>query len=176
MRLVFAREPCVHRDYGNGATTCVCTATHCDDLEPIKKTAKGVITLFETSKKGDRFKETSLKFGDSHSEHVTKTQTITIDKSKKLQKIIGFGGAFTGSYLSHTIFFYFSIQSNAWTSSQIPSEWLSHLSLQNFRTTSLKTFSLIKGLSIQSAEFLSLAVISRQNRTLMPIKSKMISS
>ncbi len=106
MRLVYARQPCVHRDYGNGATTCVCNATHCDDLEPIKKTAKGVITLFETSKKGDRFKETSLKFGDSHSEHVTKTQTITIDKSKKLQKIIGFGGAFTGSCLLYNTFFH----------------------------------------------------------------------
>jgi hypothetical protein len=95
---VLARDPCVHRDFGNGATVCVCNATYCDDLEPIKKTTKGVITLFETSKKGDRFKESALKFGDTHSEHVTKTQTITIDKTKKLQKIIGFGGAFTGLF------------------------------------------------------------------------------
>jgi len=92
---VSCREPCVHRDYGNGATVCVCNATHCDDLEPIKKTAKGIITLFETSKSGDRFKETQLKFDDTKSDNATKSQTLTIDRSQKFQKIIGFGGAFT---------------------------------------------------------------------------------
>jgi glucosylceramidase len=89
--------PCAHRNYGNGATVCVCNETHCDDLDPIKKTPKGMITLFETSQSGDRFKETAVKFGDTNSEHTTNSQTITIDKTKKIQKIIGFGGAFTDS-------------------------------------------------------------------------------
>jgi glucosylceramidase len=64
-------------------------------LDPLQKTAKGVITLFETSRTGDRFKKTDLKFGDHHGEHPTKTQTITVDRSKKVQKVIGFGGSFT---------------------------------------------------------------------------------
>jgi len=94
---VSAHSDCYHRDYGNGATVCVCNQTYCDDLDPIKKTEKGVITLFQTSKSGNRFSAAQLHFGDTNSEHTTKTQTITIDKSKKIQKIIGFGGAFTDS-------------------------------------------------------------------------------
>jgi len=66
-------------------------------LSAIKKTAKGIITLYETSKSGDRFKESQLKFGVHHNQQVTKSQTITIDKTVKYQKIIGFGGAFTDS-------------------------------------------------------------------------------
>ncbi len=92
---VNARRSCNQRDYGNGATVCVCNTTYCDDLDPIVRTEKGVIKVFETSKSGDRFKETELKFGSTPTENATKTHTITLDKSKKFQKIIGFGGAFT---------------------------------------------------------------------------------
>ena len=55
-----------------------------------------MVTVFETSKSGDRFVETVLKFGDKN---VTKNanQTLTINRAKKFQKIIGFGGSFTDS-------------------------------------------------------------------------------
>jgi glucosylceramidase len=74
---------------------CVCDSTYCDDLDPVVKTAAGVVTLFETSLGGDRFKRTDLKFGDHHSEHPTKVQNLTVDRTKKVQKIVGFGGSFT---------------------------------------------------------------------------------
>ena len=73
---------------------CVCNATLCDDLDPIKKTAKGIVTVFQSSKDGDRFKESQLKFG-AKAANASKAQTIVIDRSKTYQKIIGFGGAFT---------------------------------------------------------------------------------
>ena len=82
--------------YGKGATVCVCNVTHCDDLDPLVKTPKGVVTVFETSKSGDRFVKTELKFGDNSGFNANKSQTITVDKSKGVyQKIVGFGGAFT---------------------------------------------------------------------------------
>lgn len=65
-------------------------------MDPIKKTDKGVITVFESSKDGDRFKETVLKFVVTPV-NVSKKQTVTIDRKKTFQKIIGFGGAFTDS-------------------------------------------------------------------------------
>ncbi len=35
--LVNSRRECVHKDFGNGATVCVCNSTYCDNLDPITK-------------------------------------------------------------------------------------------------------------------------------------------
>jgi len=67
-------------------------------LNPISQTSKGIISLYETSLSGDRFKESQLKFGSNESLMTGKSQTIKIDRSQKFQKIIGFGGAFTGLF------------------------------------------------------------------------------
>jgi O-glycosyl hydrolase len=64
----------------------------------MRETAKGIISLYETSLSGDRFKGSQLKFGSNESLMTDKSQTIKIDRSKKFQKIIGFGGAFTGLF------------------------------------------------------------------------------
>ena len=93
--IVYCRQSCVGRNFGYGSIACVCNLTHCDDLEPLKITHRGVVRVFETSKDGDRFKETLLKFGVKSGGKASKRQTITIDRSKKYQSIIGFGGAFT---------------------------------------------------------------------------------
>jgi glucosylceramidase len=95
--LVNSRRECVHKDFGNGATVCVCNSTYCDNLDPITKHPKGTVLLYESSKSGDRFKESQLKFNGTQQNNATKSQTITIDVNKKFQKIIGFGGAFTDS-------------------------------------------------------------------------------
>ncbi len=55
-------------------------------MEPIKKTEKGVIQLFETSKKGDRFRETVLKFGDTNSEKRLKHKPLLLTKLKNYRK------------------------------------------------------------------------------------------
>jgi len=62
-------------------------------LDQITKQEKGSALLFETNKKGDRFKETKFKF--TTNEVSNNSITLTIDKTKKYQKIVGFGGAFT---------------------------------------------------------------------------------
>jgi hypothetical protein len=93
--LVYGRQACVPRKFDQDATVCVCNVTHCDNLDPIKKTAKGVVTVFESSKDGDRLKEVELKFGSKATGNATHKYSISIDRTKKYQKIIGFGGSFT---------------------------------------------------------------------------------
>lgn len=97
------RRPCAARDYGKGSVVCVCNQTYCDDLSPISRTASGIIKVFETSKSGDRFAESELRFGtilDNGIEepiHSRKSASIQLNDSQTFQKIIGFGGAFTDS-------------------------------------------------------------------------------
>ncbi|CAG2115391.1 unnamed protein product, partial [Medioppia subpectinata] len=87
---------CAARDYGNGATVCVCNQSYCDDLRPIARTGAGIVTLYETSKSGDRFAESELTFQTSVA-NSTKTVSIELNPNVLYQKIIGFGGAFTDS-------------------------------------------------------------------------------
>ncbi|CAG2170912.1 unnamed protein product [Oppiella nova] len=95
---VYGNDPCAHRDYGYGSTVCVCNVTYCNTLAPIARTGPGVVTVYESSKQGDRFLESQLKFGHYQHTGAAKAQTITVDRSKgRYQKIVGFGGAFTDS-------------------------------------------------------------------------------
>src|SRR5882724_1992584 len=96
--IAHSRQPCTKKDFnGKRDIACVCNAQHCDTLDPLKKTPTGVVTVFESSQSGDRFAETALKFGDNHKDNAKQSQTLTINKSQKGQKIIGFGAAFTDS-------------------------------------------------------------------------------
>lgn len=97
--LLLGVNACVHRNYSHGSSTvCVCNSTVCDNFPPIIKTPKGVVTAYVSSKNGDRFtKESVTQFSKLPVTHVVPTVSITLDKSKKYQNIIGFGGAFTDS-------------------------------------------------------------------------------
>lgn len=90
---VNSRRPCIPRNYGLDSIVCMCNYSYCDDLDPIKKQVNTVL-LFESGKSGNRFKETQLKFGQINL-MANQTLTLTLDRSKKGQKIIGFGGAMT---------------------------------------------------------------------------------
>lgn len=87
------RRACQQRNYGNGGTVCVCNTTYCDDLEPVSKQDKGVAALYISSKSGDRLKYTLESFKTSLPN--TNGITLRIDRSKKFQTILGFGGSFT---------------------------------------------------------------------------------
>lgn len=88
---------CISKDFGHGGTVCVCSEQFCDSFawgEPLSAQEYGVYT---SSKAGDRF---SLKtgrfnktFGVKSSQTVVK---LAVNKSVTFQKILGFGGAFTG--------------------------------------------------------------------------------
>ncbi|CAG2163345.1 unnamed protein product [Oppiella nova] len=88
------RQQCVGRK-GIDTQYCVCNATYCDDLDPITKQPVGTILSFQTSKSGDRFKESQLKFVKQNDHDNADRVVLTLDKSKKFQKIFGIGAAFT---------------------------------------------------------------------------------
>ena len=87
-----ASVPCAKKDYGNGDMACVCNEEHCDTFDPINKTKSGIIQIYTSSKSGKRFEKTEAKFSKDNPNADWK---ITIDKDKKHQKILGFGGSFT---------------------------------------------------------------------------------
>ena len=97
---IFSPESNCHpRDYGNGATVCVCSEKYkCDNLNLSISKVPGVITSYATNKVRARFSHREYQFA----KQVPTTNshfnvTIEINRSKKFQKIIGFGGAFTDS-------------------------------------------------------------------------------
>ena len=59
--------------------------------------AKGTALLYETNKQGERLKSSTLHFAKTSSVNTSAENTYRIwfDRSKRYQKIKGFGGAFT---------------------------------------------------------------------------------
>ncbi|CAG2163343.1 unnamed protein product [Oppiella nova] len=92
--VIECRHECVGRK-GNDTQYCVCNATYCDDLDPITKQPVGTILSYQSSKSGDRFKESQLKFVKQNDHDNADRVTLTLDKSKRFQKIFGIGAAFT---------------------------------------------------------------------------------
>lgn len=93
-------DTCNERDYGNGGTVCVCSEAACDVIPTVvSRTDPDVINIYKSSKKGARFKYSFDYFHNSsrsyQQSNTTKTKTVRIDRDKKFQKIVGFGGAFT---------------------------------------------------------------------------------
>ena len=88
-------KPCYLRQIPESDSVCVCNQTYCDDFPPLKHPNVGTATVFETGKNGHRFKESTLKIEPNIKNKSAETLTITIDKSKTYQNILGFGGAFT---------------------------------------------------------------------------------
>ena len=92
--MIEGRKECVGR-MGKNTKYCVCNTTYCDDMDPIVKQPKGEVLLYQTSQAGDRFKEYKRKFVQTSGN--PSLINLTIDKSKKFQKILGIGAAFTDS-------------------------------------------------------------------------------
>lgn len=112
------KVPCQLREYNEGEFVCVCNETYCDTLNVPRPTNFGEFILISSSSSGQRLhvnkgaaaiddipkgpsvvrprRQTTWPIFGSKLE---KTQTIdlTIDTDRKHQKIVGFGGAFTGS-------------------------------------------------------------------------------
>jgi glucosylceramidase len=91
-----------HKEFGFDSFVCVCTESNpCDKVEAPAKTTRGVITKWESSRTGARFKHETLKFKpqstQTHFEKEDSQIHISLDKNKKYQEILGFGGAFTDS-------------------------------------------------------------------------------
>ncbi|CAG2165683.1 unnamed protein product, partial [Oppiella nova] len=92
--VIDCRHECAGRK-GKDTVYCVCNATYCDDLDPITKQPAGNVLSYRSSQSGDRFKESQLKFTKQSDHDNADRITLTLDKSKKFQKIFGIGAAFT---------------------------------------------------------------------------------
>lgn len=114
-------KPCQLREYKNGYV-CVCNETYCDTTDVKKPTKFGEFVIVSSTKAGQRFNVTNGFFAPHTSPpmvlHVKRsvegdgtlnddeksvyTASLKIDREKQFQKIVGFGGAFTGS-VSHLL-------------------------------------------------------------------------
>lgn len=112
-----AQKPCQLRQYANGYV-CVCNETYCDTMEVEKPQRFGVFKLISSTKAGKRFEVSEGKFKPKPLEpNVIRVKryegsenqgdkswltsiTLTVNQDKQYQKIVGFGGALTGS-VSH---------------------------------------------------------------------------
>ncbi|KAH9516262.1 hypothetical protein DERF_007016, partial [Dermatophagoides farinae] len=92
----FFNDDCNHRDFYYGSTVCVCNENHCDTMGPLPKTPVGIIQVYETSRNGHRFRPRQFNFQTIQSRYNVDIR-ISLNRKKRYQKIIGFGGAFSDS-------------------------------------------------------------------------------
>ncbi|XP_076293926.1 lysosomal acid glucosylceramidase-like isoform X2 [Lasioglossum baleicum] len=87
---------CVPYTVDNEVLGCICNSTYCDSSLNLQSLSLKLNNFYqyETNKQGLRMELSEGTFGVSDS---PSNVTLTIDTTKKYQKIIGFGGAFTDS-------------------------------------------------------------------------------
>lgn len=94
-------DGCVSKNYGPGKDVCVCNATYCDETpeQDPKVPENGKFYWYVSSQDGQRLNFKEKHFGEcSNSQNsLLVPYILTVDKSKRYQKILGFGGAFTDS-------------------------------------------------------------------------------
>lgn len=116
------QKPCQLREYKRNEFVCVCNETYCDSLNVEQPKNFGEYVLISSTESGQRFyvhaedkSSVNIPRGPSvisirttrESYHgrtfvrvpngKTHTVDLTIDLNRKYQKIVGFGGAFTGT-------------------------------------------------------------------------------
>nr|XP_033320773.1 lysosomal acid glucosylceramidase-like [Megalopta genalis] len=97
LTLVKGDKQCVPYTVDNELLACVCNATYCDDSLNLESLFLNRDNFFqyETNKAGLRMQLSEGTF--SSSSDVPTNVTLTINRQKMYQKILGFGGAFTDS-------------------------------------------------------------------------------
>ncbi|CAD5232430.1 unnamed protein product [Bursaphelenchus xylophilus] len=80
--------PCLKKFYWRESFVCVCNSTYCDDVEALGDVALERAVVYSTDMKQDRLTRTEVNFEEPTEKYVK----VTVDLSKKRQKIIGFGG------------------------------------------------------------------------------------
>ncbi|KAI4467344.1 glucosylceramidase [Holotrichia oblita] len=81
---------CLHRDFGYTGTVCVCNAEHCDTIDPITEVPSNQYISYTSNLEGLRFQREVGEFSSTEN-----SKADVIDRSKRYQEIVGFGGAFT---------------------------------------------------------------------------------
>ncbi|XP_072316396.1 lysosomal acid glucosylceramidase [Eucyclogobius newberryi] len=83
---------CVAKDFGHGSVVCVCNATYCDDMMVGALPPVGKYSSYLSNMAGSRFEPGQGAFWTNSTGSRVR---ITISRSQKYQKIMGFGGAMT---------------------------------------------------------------------------------
>ncbi|XP_053133307.1 lysosomal acid glucosylceramidase-like [Hemicordylus capensis] len=91
---VMGALPCNKKYFGHDSIVCVCNRTYCDTQDPVSLPRPGFFVKYESSKSGARLERSEGKFQDSP---FTPDFVLTLDTSKRFQRIKGFGGALTDS-------------------------------------------------------------------------------
>lgn len=94
--LFIANSECQRKKFDQDSFVCVCNEKTCDTFDKLKKTSQGIVQVYESSRNDHRFRPSQINFTNngmilSNDDHIQ----INVDRTKKYQKIIGFGGAFT---------------------------------------------------------------------------------
>jgi glucosylceramidase len=92
--------PCIPKYFGHENSVCVCNATYCDTLEPLRSLPPtGHYYKVTSSKEGKRFYVTRRSVLDLHAdcffEECFSNETEILHSKFQYQEILGFGGAFT---------------------------------------------------------------------------------
>ncbi|OAD60323.1 Glucosylceramidase [Eufriesea mexicana] len=86
---------CIPYYVENEVIACVCNATYCDGLPEDRPEVPelGSSYWYVSNKQGLRMKVSKVKFNNCA--NISSDATLTLDRTKKYQTILGFGGAFT---------------------------------------------------------------------------------
>ncbi|KAL3095620.1 hypothetical protein niasHT_024446 [Heterodera trifolii] len=97
--LVFSDEevkPCKKQSFGHDSFVCVCSSDYCDSPEPLGDVSGDKMVYYVSDKLAHRLAkfENAENKNEGASDDDTEFE-VRVDASKKRQRILGFGGAFT---------------------------------------------------------------------------------
>ena len=92
---------CTKKDFSHGGTVCVCSEQHCDSFSEGIPLSFEQYAVYTSSKAGDRFSLRNGTFSNKTRDEKALPISddgvkLTLNSNAGFQKILGFGGAFTG--------------------------------------------------------------------------------
>ncbi|NXN94580.1 GLCM Glucosylceramidase, partial [Rhinopomastus cyanomelas] len=87
-------RPCSPKYFGRDAMVCVCSAAHCDALDPVVLPVPGTFARYESSKAGKRLERSEGTFQRSPP---PPGLLLTLNVSVLHQRLKGFGGSLSDS-------------------------------------------------------------------------------
>ena len=93
---------CISKDFGHGGTVCVCSEKDCASFSEGSPLSTKEYAVYTSTKAGDRFRLKTARLKSTLNLKSTQTGVqLTVNSSVAFQKILGFGGAFTGTWNSY---------------------------------------------------------------------------
>lgn len=93
---------CISKDFGHGGTVCVCSEKDCASFSEGSPLSTKEYAVYTSTKAGDRFRLTTARLNNTLTVKSMQTSVqLRVNSSVAFQKILGFGGAFTGMWNSY---------------------------------------------------------------------------